>query len=234
MNLRKLFDAYDTENNGIISFEEFKAALDKSNYPQEQVQEIFKSIVSLFDTLGLCLWMRVSRYQFHPSAVSKLTVFIPTKDVNNTGHICYTEFIAATLESHGHIEEERVAEAFDRIDSDDSGFISRENLIGICGGNCSMADVEEILKAGDKDGDGNSKFCKLLQLLTGTIVLSCSNQSFAPVSYPEFLEMFRSSQNSMLLQVRHMESEMSVDDSNKGLIGLDAKIPGGKYDSEAV
>lgn len=33
----------------------------------------------------------------------------------------YTEFLAATLEAHGYIEEERIAAAFDRLDSDDSG-----------------------------------------------------------------------------------------------------------------
>lgn len=29
----------------------------------------------------------------------------------------YTEFLAATLEAQGQIEEDRIAEAFDRIDS---------------------------------------------------------------------------------------------------------------------
>lgn len=43
------------------------------------------------------------------------------QDINNNGHIMYTEFLAATLEAHGYIEEERVANAFDRLDSDDSG-----------------------------------------------------------------------------------------------------------------
>ena len=46
LELRKLFDQYDTANNGVISFEEFKAALEKSDYPPDQVAEIFKSIVS--------------------------------------------------------------------------------------------------------------------------------------------------------------------------------------------
>ena len=32
----------------------------------------------------------------------------------------YTEFIAATLEAHGNVEEERIAEAFDRLDNDDT------------------------------------------------------------------------------------------------------------------
>ena len=47
-------------------------------------------------------------------------------DVSNTHQIEYKEFLAATIETRGRIEEERLAEAFDRIDSDDSGFITRE------------------------------------------------------------------------------------------------------------
>jgi len=45
-------------------------------------------------------------------------------DVDRTGHVNYTEFLAATIEALGPIEEARLAEAFDRLDSDDSGFIS--------------------------------------------------------------------------------------------------------------
>lgn len=45
-------------------------------------------------------------------------------DLDGTGTIKYTEFLAATIESTGLVTEERIAEAFDRLDSDDSGFIS--------------------------------------------------------------------------------------------------------------
>jgi len=170
LELRKLFDQYDTANNGVISFEEFKAALEKSNYPQEQVEEIFKSI-----------------------------------DVNSTGNINYTEFVAATLEINGHIEEERVAEAFDRLDSDDSGYISRENLRQFLGKRASSAAIDDILKAGDLDGDGK-------------------------ISWEEFHTMFRQNAEKMQSQMHTMDS--TVSDSDVGLVGLDAKIPGGKYDSE--
>jgi Ca2+-binding EF-hand superfamily protein len=34
----------------------------------------------------------------------------------------YTEFLAATIELHGQIEEDRIAEAFDRLDSDNTGY----------------------------------------------------------------------------------------------------------------
>jgi calcium-dependent protein kinase len=34
----------------------------------------------------------------------------------------YTEFLAATIEAQGYIAEERVAEAFDRLDADETGY----------------------------------------------------------------------------------------------------------------
>ena len=45
MQLRKVFDQYDTGNDGVISLEEFEAAM-KKNCPHENIQDIFKSIVS--------------------------------------------------------------------------------------------------------------------------------------------------------------------------------------------
>lgn len=42
-------------------------------------------------------------------------------DVDGSGVIRYTEFLAATLEAAGWISEERLAEAFDRLDHDDTG-----------------------------------------------------------------------------------------------------------------
>jgi len=40
--------------------------------------------------------------------------------------INYTEFVAATLETQGRIEEDKVAEAFNRIDDDGTGKLSME------------------------------------------------------------------------------------------------------------
>jgi hypothetical protein len=36
--------------------------------------------------------------------------------------IMYTEFLAATIEACGRIEDDYLAEAFDRLDSDDTGY----------------------------------------------------------------------------------------------------------------
>lgn len=38
------------------------------------------------------------------------------KDIDGTGKIRYTEFLAATIEARGAISEQRLAEAFDRLD----------------------------------------------------------------------------------------------------------------------
>jgi calcium-dependent protein kinase len=122
LQLRKCFDAYDTANNGIISFEEFQEALKKSNFSDADIKDMFKSV-----------------------------------DVNENGHVMYTEFIAATLEAQGQVEEERIAEAFDRLDVDNSGYISKENMLEFLGDDATIEDVEKMLKHADLDNDGQSK-----------------------------------------------------------------------------
>jgi len=49
------------------------------------------------------------------------------------------------------------------------------------------------------------------------------------VSYEEFLSLFRSEQTSFINKAVSLDYTMSCDDES--LLGLDAKIPGGKYDS---
>eukprot|EP00578_Thalassiosira_sp_NH16_P021397 CAMPEP_0181101490 /NCGR_PEP_ID=MMETSP1071-20121207/13782_1 /TAXON_ID=35127 /ORGANISM="Thalassiosira sp., Strain NH16" /LENGTH=548 /DNA_ID=CAMNT_0023184345 /DNA_START=50 /DNA_END=1696 /DNA_ORIENTATION=+ len=91
-------------------------------------------------------------------------------DVNNNGVILYTEFLAATLEMHGRVEEKRLAEAYDHIDDDDSGYISKENLIKLLGEDVLPSRVEKLIREVDQDGDGM-------------------------ISFEEFLIMFRTNNN---------------------------------------
>ena len=47
MKLRKTFQKYDTAKNGVLSFDEFKAALKEADFSDELLQDVFESIVSL-------------------------------------------------------------------------------------------------------------------------------------------------------------------------------------------
>ena len=52
LQLRKVFDSFDKEKNGILSYAEFKSALDSMNYSQDDTDEMFRSLVSLFCFAG--------------------------------------------------------------------------------------------------------------------------------------------------------------------------------------
>jgi calcium-dependent protein kinase len=128
--IRAAFDQYDTNNDGRISIEGFKAALAKFNYSEEELGRMFASV-----------------------------------DVNQDGDsIYFTEFLAATLETQGRIEEHRLAEAFDRFDEDDSGYISRKNLKNILGKNCTEAYLDKLMAEADRNNDGQIEYEEFLAL----------------------------------------------------------------------
>jgi hypothetical protein len=69
-----------------------------------------------------------------------------SQDLDGSGRIRYTEFLAATIEAQGAISEERLAEAFDRLDSDDSGYIDAENLAEILGKDFPKEEIDGIIQ----------------------------------------------------------------------------------------
>jgi calcium-dependent protein kinase len=101
---------------------------------------------------------------------SELKRIFASIDVNRTGVINYTEFLSATLETRGRIEDERIAEAFDKLDTDNRGFISKENICTVLGSKCTAKEcddiINELMEEVDADKDGQ-------------------------ISYEEFLSMFR-------------------------------------------
>lgn len=130
VQLRKAFDAFDTANNGVISYSEFKAAMNKSgNYTESDMKEIFQTL-----------------------------------DAGNDGKIYYTEFLAATLEAHGRIVEETLADAFDRMDVDDTGFISVQNLRDFLGSDATEDKIKQLMAEADLDGSGRITFDDFLML----------------------------------------------------------------------
>jgi calcium-dependent protein kinase len=93
-----------------------------------------------------------------------LTKVFDSMDVDKNGSISYTEFLAALLEARTNIDEERVADAFDRLDHSDTGYISKEDLASLLGKKKDSEDVQRLIREADTDHDGQSKYSLLLQL----------------------------------------------------------------------
>ena len=84
--------------------------------------------------------------------------------MDGTGKIRYTEFLAATIEAQGAISEERLAEAFDRIDADDSGYISKANLRSLLGDEFPQSEIDAIIDEADLTRDGKISYSEFLAL----------------------------------------------------------------------
>lgn len=87
-----------------------------------------------------------------------------SQDLDGNGRIGYTEFIAATIEAHGDISEARLAEAFDRLDGDDSGYITAENLVDILGQDIPRDEVDKIITEADPTKDNRVSYSDFLAL----------------------------------------------------------------------
>jgi len=85
-------------------------------------------------------------------------------DVNRTNVINYTEFLAAAMETQGTIEEYRLAEAFDMMDSDDTGYISREDLRKLLGEHTDEAYIDQLISEADFKKDGKISYEEFLQV----------------------------------------------------------------------
>ena len=90
-------------------------------------------------------------------------------DLDGTGKLKYTEFLAATIESTGMVTEDHIAEAFDRLDSDDSGFISFENLREIFGDDVPKEYIDQIIDEADLKEDHKISYDEFLSMWEGEL-----------------------------------------------------------------
>ena len=86
------------------------------------------------------------------------------QDTNKNGRINYTEFLAATIEAQGAVSEDKIAEAFDRLDTDGTGYISKSDLRNVLGDTCSPSEIDAIVESGDINKDGKISYKEFLQV----------------------------------------------------------------------
>mmetsp|Transcript_14217 Transcript_14217/g.21855 ORF Transcript_14217/g.21855 Transcript_14217/m.21855 type:complete len:502 (-) Transcript_14217:136-1641(-) len=128
VELREAFDQFDVADNGTITMDEFKTAMRKYND------------------------------EYEPYSDKQLDLIFSEIDVDREGKISYTEFLAASLEFSGPIGEEKLHEAFSILDTDNSGFISKDNICEVLGKHCSEKEAEEFIACADSARDGILSF----------------------------------------------------------------------------
>jgi Ca2+-binding EF-hand superfamily protein len=92
----------------------------------------------------------LSVYHYDDEDIERMFVGM---DLDGTGKVHYSEFLAATLEAHGSLPEERIAEAFDRLDSDDTGYITKQNILDFLGDAVSEEYAKAIIEEADINHD---------------------------------------------------------------------------------
>ena len=78
-------------------------------------------------------------------------------DLDGSGLIKYSEFLAAAVSESICMQEDKIVEAFHRLDTDHSGFISKDNLREILGDDLDDAALDRLIADADflKDGKIN-------------------------------------------------------------------------------
>lgn len=86
-------------------------------------------------------------------------------DTNQTGSLSYSEFLAATMRRKMFLDEERLIEAFDRLDVDGNGYLEIDDFKRLMGEEFQQEEVEEMIRSADKNVDGKIDFDEFMQMM---------------------------------------------------------------------
>ena len=146
-----LFIASRLDENEIETLNKVFKAFDKGKDGQITFDELRQGLIQLKST-------RISE-----NDVQRLFSKI---DVDKNGKIDYTEFLAATIQKANYLKKEKLYEAFCKFDIDNSGFITADELLKALKAEKSQEkEVEQLIKAVDKNGDGKIDYKEFLQLM---------------------------------------------------------------------
>ena len=84
-------------------------------------------------------------------------------DIDHSGEVDYSEFLSATLSAQKHSNASIMA-AFNTLDSDKDGFITKQDLITSLDGQMEVANIEAMLQHADATGRVNFQTFKRIVL----------------------------------------------------------------------
>jgi calcium-dependent protein kinase len=86
-------------------------------------------------------------------------------DVDMSGHIRYTEFIAASMEKKMYHDKELMLHAFEKMDTENTGKITVVKLLEILGGEYTMEEVRHMMKESNIADTGELTYADFINLL---------------------------------------------------------------------
>jgi len=140
----------------------------KSIHSLQELAKLFSSIdidnegtITLLDLKEALRTMEADKH-LDEKTIEKLFKGI---DVDKTGLIHYHEFLAAVVESQGLVTMDNLADAFNRIDTDGKGYISKDDLKKLLGTDYNEKLVEKMIKEADKKRNGQVNYDEFLRLM---------------------------------------------------------------------
>jgi calcium-dependent protein kinase len=146
-----IFIASRLDENEIVNLKNIFAAFDKHKKGQILYEELKQGLIQLKSS------------NINEKQIQDLFKNI---DVDKNGKIDYTEFLAATLQKQNYLKIERLYEAFCLFDKDNSGKITKDELMKVLKVDKNQEkEIEKIIKEADKDEDGVINYKEFLELM---------------------------------------------------------------------
>ena len=146
-----IFIASRLDENEIVNLKNIFAAFDKHKKGQILYEELKQGLVQLKSN------------NINEKQIQDLFKNI---DVDKNGKIDYTEFLAATLQKQNYLKIERLYGAFCLFDKDNSGKITKDELMKVLKVDKNQEkEIEKIIKEADKDEDGVINYKEFLELM---------------------------------------------------------------------
>ena len=89
-------------------------------------------------------------------------------DVNNTGHIDFSEFLLATLDYKKGIREKELRQIFNLIDKSGDGSLTEDEIADFfkLGSPQDILEIRELIKEIDTNGDGKVQFDEFVKMMS--------------------------------------------------------------------
>jgi len=133
-------------------------ALSLSNNEQAQVRKAFIGMdVNRSGAITTSEFKQVFKENFQIGG-EQVTEAFRALDANNQDEIRYTEFLAAMVSSQIQIHEELLQAAFNRFDTDSTGYITDDNLQRVLGDSCSPDLISAMIWDADLSKDNQISY----------------------------------------------------------------------------